>query len=213
MSFKPKKQQILDLLPDALVLTHGARNNGTRYLTFDDGPDPDHTPQLLDLLARHGIRASFFLVGQKIERHPELVERIVAEGHTLGNHSYSHWEFRNMSLSEQLTEIRLTDALLCKFDGRSQHAVRPPRGYIDAWLLLHCLRHRRSIVHWSYDSLDYQANGIDALIARLRDQPPMGGDIVLMHDDSDKAATALAVVLPEWLAAGYTFGALTLSAA
>ena len=99
MSLLPKKLHLLSLLPDGLVLTHGSRRqDNMRYLTFDDGPDPQHTPRLLDLLGKHGIHASFFLVGQKVEQHPLLVERIVAEGHMLGNHSYSHWSFKFMDL-------------------------------------------------------------------------------------------------------------------
>lgn len=213
MNLKPKKQQLFGLLPDRLVLTRGARTGSTRYLTFDDGPDPEHTPRLLDLLAKHGVRATFFLVGEKVERHPDLVKRIVADGHRLGNHSYTHWEFRNMTLRKQLEEIHQTDALLVTFDHQLRHCVRPPRGYIGLQLLLYCLRHQRRLIHWSYDSLDYQNPSHEVLVARLRNEPPRVGDIVLMHDDSDRAGDALRVVLPEWLASGYTFAALPLEAA
>lgn len=208
MKLKLKKSQMLSLLPRALVQTHGSRHGNTRYLTFDDGPDPEHTPPLLDLLAAHGVKASFFLIGEKVARHPELVRRIVAEGHMLGNHSYTHWEFANMTLREQLSEVERTDALLSAFDQRPRHRVRTPRGYLAPPLLLYFASHRRSIVHWSYDSLDYQPHPVDDLIARLRDEPPAAGDIVLMHDDSTKAATALRLLLPEWLASGYGFRAL-----
>jgi peptidoglycan/xylan/chitin deacetylase (PgdA/CDA1 family) len=91
MNLKPRKQKLLRLLPNTLVQTHGSSHGGARYLTFDDGPEPEYTPRLLDLLAKHRVHASFFLIGQKVEQHPALVERIVAEGHMIGNHSYSHW--------------------------------------------------------------------------------------------------------------------------
>jgi peptidoglycan/xylan/chitin deacetylase (PgdA/CDA1 family) len=213
MKWKLKKQQLLDLLPNTLVQTHGSRRGNTRYLTFDDGPDPAYTPPLLDLLAAHGVQASFFLIGEKVERHPELVRRIVAEGHMLGNHSYSHWEFRNMTLRKQLSEVHRTDALLSAFDQRPHHRVRTPRGYLAAPLLLYFASHRRSFVHWSYDSLDYQPQPVEELVARLRQQPPASGDIVLMHDDSTKACTALRTLLPEWLASGHHFHALPPDAA
>jgi peptidoglycan-N-acetylglucosamine deacetylase len=208
MNVRPRKQQLLGLLPDALVLTRGARRGSTRYLTFDDGPDPVYTPPLLDLLASHGVRASFFLVGEKIERHPALVERIVAEGHMVGNHSYSHWMFKNMSVAKKRREIDSTDVLLRAFDGRAYHRMRPPHGYVSVDLLWHFARQRRSFVYWSYDSLDYQDRPNDELVNQLRAQPPLAGEIVLMHDDSDRARAALAVLLPEWLASGHTFEAL-----
>jgi peptidoglycan/xylan/chitin deacetylase (PgdA/CDA1 family) len=204
----PRKQRLLGLLPDSLVLTHGVRQGSTRYLTFDDGPDPQHTPPLLDLLARHGVRATFFLVGEKIENHPELVRRIVKEGHLLGNHSYSHWSFKNMTTGKKLDEIRSTDALLNTFDGRPHHFMRPPHGYVGADLLWHFARQRRSFAYWSYDSLDYQVRSDEALIAQLRSAPPRAGDIVLMHDDGDRARAALSVVLPEWLIDGHLFDVL-----
>lgn len=208
MSLKPNKQQLLDLLPNRLMLTRGPRYGNVRYLTFDDGPDPQHTPPLLDLLAAHGVKASFFLIGEKIEQHPELVRRIAAEGHLLGNHSYSHWEFRNMTLRKQLSEVHRTDALLAAFDQRRHHRVRTPRGYLAAPLLLYFASHRRSFVHWSYDSLDYQPQPVEDLVARLRERPPVAGDIVLMHDDSSMACEALRTLLPEWLASGHRFHAL-----
>jgi peptidoglycan/xylan/chitin deacetylase (PgdA/CDA1 family) len=213
MKLKPKKHDLLGLLPDALVLTRGSREGNARYLTFDDGPNPEHTPRLLDLLAEHGARASFFLVGQKVERYPALVERIVAEGHMLGNHSYSHWSFKPMSLTQKLREIRLTDELLQAFDQRRHHRMRPPHGHMAPSLLLHFATRRRSLVYWSYDSLDYQEQGSEVLVARLRNDPPAAGDIVLMHDDSGKAGDALDVLLPEWLAKGHAFHALPAEAA
>lgn len=208
MNMKPKKQHLLSLLPDALVQTNGPRRGSTRYLTFDDGPDPRHTPRLLDLLAKHGVHASFFLVGQKVERYPELVERIVAEGHMLGNHSYSHWSFKRMTTRKKLNEILSTDELLRHFDGRVHHRMRPPHGYVGADLLCYFAMHRRSFVYWSYDSLDYQERPTEEMVARLRKSPPLAGDIVLMHDDSDRARAALSVMLPEWLQIGHVFRAL-----
>lgn len=207
MNWKPKKHELLALLPDALVLTR-TRDDATRYLSFDDGPEPANTPKLLDTLARHDVKASFFLVGEKIERHPEIVQRMVAEGHMIGNHSYSHWSFNQMNLKTQLDEIHRTDALLRQFDDRPHHRMRPPHGYVGAQLLMYFARRRRSFVYWSYDSLDYQDRPTDALIARLRHDPPAPGDIVLMHDDSDKATDALKVILPEWIDQGLRFSAL-----
>lgn len=207
MNWKLKKHDILGLLPKKLLLTR-TRDRAARYLSFDDGPEPAHTPKLLDTLARHGVKASFFLVGEKIEQFPEIVQRIVAEGHMIGNHSYSHWSFRNMTGRKQLDEVYRTDALLRLFDDRPHHRMRPPHGYVGATLLMHFARRKRSLVYWSYDSLDYQDHPVATLIQRLRTNPPAPGDIVLMHDDSDKAAEALDVLLPEWLGEGFRFDAL-----
>lgn len=207
MNWKLKKHDILGLLPKKFLLTR-TRDRTARYLSFDDGPEPAHTPKLLDTLARHGVKASFFLVGEKVEQFPEIVQRIVAEGHMIGNHSYSHWSFRNMTGRRQLDEVYRTDALLRLFDDRPHHRMRPPHGYVGATLLMHFARRKRSLVYWSYDSLDYQDHPVATLIQRLRTNPPAPGDIVLMHDDSDKAADALDVLLPEWLGKGFRFDAL-----
>lgn len=197
MRLKPMRNQVLGLLPERLVQVRGPREPGALYLSFDDGPHPEHTPRLLDLLARHGARVSFFLIGKKIEQHPTLVERIVAEGHALGNHSYSHPMFRQLNLRQQLDEVDRTDQLLAAF-APGRHRFRPPRGDVSPALLLAFARRGRGMAYWTYDSLDYQQRPAAELVARLRRRPPGEGDIVLMHDDSDCAAQMLAQALPKW---------------
>ena len=202
MNLKPKKRQLLRFLPNSLVLTRGPRNGAARYLTFDDGPNPEHTPRVLDLLAAHGAHASFFLIGEHAERHPALVERILAEGHTIGNHSYTHPVFAKQTWERQLDEIERTDRLLERFDGRARHGFRPPRGSFSLPLLLHFARCRRGIAYWSYDSLDYQHLPDEKIVARFQQEPPCASEIVLMHDDNDCAGRVLGAMLPQWLADG-----------
>lgn len=208
MNFKLKKQHLLGLLPDRLVQTHGPRHGDVRFLSFDDGPHPEHTPRLLDLLATHGARASFFVVGNRAEKYPAVVERIVAEGHLLGNHSWSHNQFGRMPLRAQVAEIERTDALLASFDHHPRHRVRPPQGILPLPLFLHLARRQRSIAYWSYDSMDYRGQSVAELAAQLRRRPPQAGDIVLMHDDNARAGDALALLLPPWCAEGHVFQAL-----
>lgn len=208
MKLRPTKRQLFSLLPDRIVQTRGAAAQRARYLTFDDGPNPAHTPRILDLLAAHGAHASFFVVGQNAEKYPQLVERIVAEGHLLGNHSWSHNHFGRQTLAEQLDELARTDALLSRFDGHVHHRIRPPQGAVSLRLMASLMRRGRSIAYWSYDSLDYRATSGMEVAQRLRRLPPGPGDIVLMHDDGVAAADALTELLPAWLADGQTFHAM-----
>lgn len=213
MNPRPRKVRLLRCLPRWLVLTDGPREGRSLYLSFDDGPHPEHTPKLLDLLARHGARASFFLLGRKAEAHPGLVRRIVEAGHLIGNHSYSHPPFARIPLAQQLDEIDRTDRILAEFDGRERHRFRPPSGALPMSLMLHCARARRCIAYWSYDTLDYRREHKDRIVERLRGIPPSTGDILLMHDDDDRIVHALEEMLPEWRAAGFDLAALPAEAA
>lgn len=213
MRLRPTRNQVLGLLPERLVLSHGPREPGALYLSFDDGPHPEHTPRLLDLLAEHGAQASFFLIGRCIERQPALVERIVAEGHTLGNHSYSHPLFHKLGLRQQLDEVERNDRLLAQFGRSGPYRFRPPRGVVSLPLLLAFARRGRGMAYWSYDSLDYQLRPAAELAERMRRQPPTDGDLVLMHDDSDCAVQVLATMLPIWRGEGRRLRALPTVAA
>jgi peptidoglycan/xylan/chitin deacetylase (PgdA/CDA1 family) len=205
---RPWKTQLLRWLPSGLVTTRGPRDGRSLYLTIDDGPHPSHTPAMLEVLAEHGARATFFLVGREAERHPDTVRRIVAAGHVLGNHSYSHPRFGSIPLREQLEEIEHADRVIAAFDGRATRRFRPPRGELTLGLLAHFAARRRAISFWSYDTLDYQRRPPEELVEVARRTPPRSGDIVLMHDDGDIAPRMLRTLLPEWRAAGFEFRAL-----
>lgn len=203
-----KRTHVLRWLPDSAVLTRMPRRDNALYLTFDDGPDPRYTSALLDLLSAHRVQATFFLIGRQAALHPQLVERVVAEGHQIGNHSYSHPRFRELSLARKIEEIEKTDQILARFDGVRHHAVRPPNGAFSLALTFHLARRGRRLAYWSYDSFDYQRRPAGDLIERMREKPPVAGDVVLMHDDSDCCIEMLKTLLPEWQAAGLGFAAL-----
>jgi peptidoglycan/xylan/chitin deacetylase (PgdA/CDA1 family) len=200
--------QVLGWLPGALVSTRGPRADNALYLTFDDGPDGACTPVLLDLLREHQACASFFLVGRNVDRHPELVRRMVAEGHRLGNHSYTHPSFGQLSLAQQLKEIDATDRLLAAFDGVRHHRFRPPRGVFSLPLTLHFAARGRNLTYWSYNSMDYLRRPPMELVRRMRDMPPRPGEVILMHDDGSCSIRMLETLLGEWKAAGFRFCAL-----
>lgn len=210
MNPRPNKSKVLQWLPAGWMLTR-FRDGSRRprlYLTFDDGPNPEYTPPLLDLLDVHDAKASFFLIGEQIECHPVLAKRIAAAGHTLGNHSYSHPQFERLSLAEQFEEIRRTDRLLTSVDGRCGHMFRPPRGVLPLSMVARCIRERRRICMWSYDTHDYSRKSLDQVLPLIQRHPVRSGDLLLMHDDGGLALDLLRVLLPEWKRQGFEFGAL-----
>lgn len=212
MNPRTKRLRLLRWLPNGLVLTAQPDSTPSVYLSFDDGPHPEHTPRLLDLLAANGAHATFFLQGENAEHNPGIVRRMVAEGHCIGNHSYTHPRFEDLPLSAQLAEIDRTDRLLAEFDGAALHRFRPPRGALPLSLLLHFARTRRCITYWSYDSFDYRRAPAPTLTDRLRRYPPRAGEIVLMHDDDATTLGALEIMLPEWRAAGIRLDAMSADA-
>jgi len=207
---KPRslRLRLLALLPRAWVRMRGSGGERALYLSFDDGPHPVHTPPLLRLLGEHGVRATFFLIGDQLESNAALVQRLVAEGHVLGNHSYSHPRFERLPPAAQREEIARTDALLARHDGQAIHPFRPPRGVLPLRLLAHFVRRGRRFALWSYDSLDSRGHGVDELVELIRRDPPRPGDIMLFHDDAGVSRQLLSILLPEWKAQGFVFRTL-----
>lgn len=210
MNTRPNKSKVLQYLPTGWMLTRLRDGSGrpSLYLTFDDGPNPEYTPPLLDLLKKHDAKASFFLIGEQVERYPDLARRVADEGHVLGNHSYSHPQFERLSLAEQFEEIQRTDRLLSSMDGRSRHMFRPPRGVLPLSMVIRCFRERRRICMWSYDTCDYSRKPMDQALPLIQRNPVRNGDILLMHDDAGLALDLLRVLLPEWKRQGFEFRAL-----
>ena len=160
-----------------------ARRAGRRVaLTFDDGPDLQRTPAVLDLLARQGVRATFFVVGARAEAHPELVRRMVAEGHVVGNHSYTHsWRFPLRSLGRTVEELRRTGEVLHRITGRQPRLFRPPFGVTNPTIARAVRRLGLDPVGWSIRSLDTMGQSPERVAARiLRRLHP--GAVILLHD-------------------------------
>lgn len=174
-------------------------------LTFDDGPDPIHTPLVLDVLARHGQKATFFVVGERAQDCPALIRRIAAAGHRLASHTYSHRELPRLRREELAWELSTTRTLLRELTGEDSNLVRPPRGRINPLVLLRVRSLGYRLIHWSRTYSDYRRDGREALLRRLRSAPPVARDIVLLHDNNPYTVEALDEILPQWLAAGVRF--------
>jgi len=195
---------LMSVLTPILLRTGGPRTGRSIYLTFDDGPHPVHTPALLELLERHGAKGSFFLTGNLVQEHPDVVRRILKGGHAIGNHSMHHPKMRALSAREQWEEIGRADEVLEGFDGVRRHAFRPPYGRVTIAMLLAALRRRRPIVLWTIDSLDYKLQVPD-IVGRMRELQVHDGDVILFHDDSASASLVLEQLLPAWSSKGFSF--------
>ena len=179
-------------------------------LTYDDGPSSPYTNQLLDILDRYQVKATFFQVGRKIEKHPEIVPMIVARGHELANHSYSHTDMMSKPREFLLSEIEKTDKLLQEL-GVKQDSIsfRPPfgrRGVVLSYLLSQM---QKKLILWDVNSLDYETTTLTAedIANRVIDNV-RSGSIVLMHDsggDRSKTLAATQVIVKTLQSKGYAF--------
>jgi peptidoglycan/xylan/chitin deacetylase (PgdA/CDA1 family) len=163
-----------------------------RVLTFDDGPHPERTPRLLDILATSGARAVFFMVGAEAMKHRALVRRVAEEGHLIGNHSFSHPWMLPMARRRIEEEIDRCQNALAEITGTAPALARPPYGQRD-YRYNRVLKERGlTPVLWSQNLRDYWGQSPDVLIGRLGRSRP--GDILLLHDGDPKAKGTVAAV-------------------
>lgn len=150
-------------------------------LTFDDGPDPRHTPRILDILAEHHCKASFFLLGEAAEAWPHLVARIIEEGHALGSHSFSHRRSWLMKPEKIRFEVDLSRRIIEDIAGRPPRWFRPPYGNLDRTMLGEAARLGMETVLWARSAIDWgplaSPAGVERRLRRM-----VAGDIVLLHD-------------------------------
>jgi peptidoglycan/xylan/chitin deacetylase (PgdA/CDA1 family) len=168
------------------TVTHGPRDGRRVALSFDDGPDPVVTPAVLDALAQHGARATFFTIGRSLAAQPQLARRLLSEGHELGNHSWRHSRWQNFFGTRALTrEIERGAQAIAAVDGRARPLYRPPLGLKSPPLARAASGQALTLVAWSLHSRDTLGADPGAVAARvLRRIRP--GDIVLMHDGHDR---------------------------
>lgn len=200
--------QLMQKYPETLM-TQGPRSKRIA-LTFDDVPDPRFTPQLLDVLRKYQVKATFFVVGSRAEKHPALVARMIREGHVIGNHSYNHPEFGKLSMNEFRSQIIRTENVIAALAGYKPRLIRPPYGDVSEPQLKWAKNHGYKLVNWNVDSLDWR--GLPKTQVRNNILAHAGkGAIILQHGGggvgSDLSGTiqALPEVITILRKRGYTF--------
>jgi peptidoglycan/xylan/chitin deacetylase (PgdA/CDA1 family) len=155
-------------------------------LTFDDGPDPEVTPRVLEMLDRAGARATFFVIGNRAARHPELVQEIVAAGHVLGNHTWTHSPAFSMFTPGQIArELDATQELLAQIAGTRPRLFRAPAGVRGPFLQLMLPPRELLMVSWTrrgFDAVTTRAAGVHRRLVRGLSS----GDILLLHDGQSR---------------------------
>lgn len=178
-------------LPRRLLVASYPPRCQSVFLTFDDGPHPEHTPRLLDGLRQHGMLATFFVLGTHVQDHPEIVQRIVAEGHAVGNHTWNHPNPAEISARELMAELQRTNQILKRTVGVDCRLFRPPHGRLTATQFCRVWSAGQTVVLWNVDPKDYCVQSADALRDWFACTPLTGGDLVLLHDSHRHAADAL----------------------
>jgi poly-beta-1,6 N-acetyl-D-glucosamine synthase len=187
----------------------------TVVITFDDGPDPQWTPQILDVLARHDVKATFFTTGSRVAAHPDIVRRIVADGHDIGNHTFTHADLAAVPPWRARVEMRLTQVALAAAAGRHTVLTRPPYSSEPSAVRRDTLHAWKNIAADGYlfvlsdiDTKDWRADATAASIAARAVPADGSGGIVLMHDsggDRSETVAALDTIIVTLRGDGYTF--------
>ncbi|OLB77111.1 MAG: hypothetical protein AUI14_17300 [Actinobacteria bacterium 13_2_20CM_2_71_6] len=175
-------------------------------LTFDDGPHPAFTPQVLEILRRYGAVATFFCVGLNVSGYPHLVRRTVDEGHLVANHTWSHPYLPDLTRDELLRQIDATNDALRRATGRPSTLVRPPYGGRTPEVLGWLAGHGVTTVLWDIDASDWAVPGTDTIVARASQAAE--GSVILMHDaggDRTQTIAALPRILEHLGERGYQF--------
>ncbi len=179
---------------------------GNVALTFDDGPHPQWTPQILDVLDFVGVPATFFVVGDEVERYPELVAEMQRRGHSVQNHSATHPDLTTLSDAAVRQELRSTTDAIVAAGADAPVCLRPPYGSYDQRITSLAEAEGLEMLLWDVDTRDWAQPGVPAIVdaaTRAGDQ-----DIILLHDGSgDRSQTlaALAEIIVELDAMGYGF--------
>jgi peptidoglycan-N-acetylglucosamine deacetylase len=192
------------------VVTSGGKAKPAVALTFDDGPSPRYTPQILALLKHYQAQGTFFVVGRKVEEHPGLIKAMLAAGHEVGNHTYSHPHLprlNHLTRTQELERTRLAlDLLGCP---RHSRIMRPAYSEYDQRLVSYLGHTGQKIILWNVDSGDWRGLEAPAIVGNVLSQVKRGA-IIIFHDsdetdqaDRNSTVEALRIILPVLQQAGY----------
>lgn len=174
-------------------------------LTFDDGPSAEHTPAVLHILEEYGATASFFCIGERMECNKELVREIIARGHTIGNHSYTHSPvFSLFNKKKVVEEIMRTNALIKETTGQECRLFRPPFGVLNPQIAKAATACGMRVIGWNIRSYDTTSRDPEKVVSRVLSKIKPGS-VILLHDNREHAATILRAILAHAKAEGYHY--------
>ncbi|MFW5787552.1 MAG: polysaccharide deacetylase family protein [Bacillota bacterium] len=171
-------------------------------LTFDGTWGADYTEQLLDILAKHEIKVTFFFAGYWLEEYPELAKKIAQNGHEIGNHTYTHPHCSNLSQKDLIKELQDTQKLIRELTGQKPRFFRPPFGDYNNSVIRTAHQLDYQVVQWSLDSLDWKEPGADFIVQRILDNTE-SGEIILMHNNAPHTPEALETIIPQLINKGF----------
>jgi len=173
----------------------------TVYFTFDDGPSPGITPWVLEQLRRYGAQATFFWIGDKVRRYPELARHVVAEGHRVGNHTMHHVSYFRTSKQAYYADILSAQTYIDPLTSAEVRLFRPPYGKISPFMIKHLYKSGFQTVLWTHLTMDFDPSVDPAMSVEILKKRLRPGNIVVFHD-STKAFPSLRIILPallEWV--------------
>jgi peptidoglycan/xylan/chitin deacetylase (PgdA/CDA1 family) len=203
-----------DLIFGASV-ERGPRNRRI-YLSFDDGPNERATPAILETLARAGVPAAFFMVGDHVRRFPSTAREVADAGHLVGNHTYNHLKLHFAGPRKIRTQLQKTHDVIESVTGVTPRSFRAPHGYRSPFLISIIVDMSYTVFGWTFGVFDTATPGVEQIRRRVRNRLRPGA-IVLLHDgdgydpegDRMQTANALPGIIQDARAAGYGFGDLT----
>ena len=174
-------------------------------LTFDDGPHPTLTPQILEILDRYGVQATFFMVGVNVQNYPDAARAVIRSGHEVGNHTFTHGPIGHLPLCDVTREINRCEAVLEELCEYRPHLFRPPQGAVSNEVERCSLDNDYKLILWSLDTRDWENKNTDEIVERVL-SAVTPGDIILMHDyigRHSKTPEALEILLPRLIERGF----------
>lgn len=170
-------------------------------LTFDDGPHPQYTPEMLAALKERNVKATFFLLGQEVEKYPEIVKQIQEDGHLIGNHSYKHEQLSKLPMEQACNQVGRTNELIYGITGLYPSYLRPPFG--DWHEKLDCEVNMVEVL-WDVDTLDWSSQNHAKIVEKVL-KNVQENDIILMHDGYETSVTAAMEIIDTLQKQGYEF--------
>lgn len=186
------------------VLKHGPSSRPKLALTFDDGPHGKVTYDLLKLLKKHDVPATFFVVGKMTLDRKTMIRQMVDEGHEIANHTFSHPDLTNLDLLDILTEYKATQLAVENITGQQPRFCRPPGGRMDEVTLRAASALNLTTVYWNSNPGDYKLENPEDILVRLR-QTRQNGSIILLHSGLPATVKALETYIPESIDLGFDF--------